>query len=145
MLMLRDSPDCAVMQSQWREMEKALKEGKARSIGVINYCEGSLKCLLETAEVKPAINYYMVHVGMGKDVHGLKSFCDGVGIRTFAYGAVGEPGPNEELLGSPVLKRIGDKYGKTVPEVALRWNIQNGVAVSVRPTTNFGLGTGVCR
>mgnify|MGYP002822358419 CR=1 FL=1 len=59
MLMLRDSPDCDAMQAQWEVLQEALAKGTTRSIGVINYCEGSLKCLLETVKVKPAINYYM--------------------------------------------------------------------------------------
>mmetsp|Transcript_17757 Transcript_17757/g.27978 ORF Transcript_17757/g.27978 Transcript_17757/m.27978 type:complete len:400 (-) Transcript_17757:40-1239(-) len=144
MLMLRDSPDCEVMQSQWAVMEEALAAGKTRSVGVVNFCQGALECLLETASVKPAVNYYMLHVGMGPDAHGLRPFCESRGIRTFAYGAVGEPGPNKELLNSPVLKRIGERHGKSPEEVALRWGIQGGSAVSVRPTTNFGLGSGVC-
>ncbi|KAL7522987.1 hypothetical protein ACHAWX_007723 [Stephanocyclus meneghinianus] len=144
MLMLRDSPDCDVMRAQWSVLEDALSAGKTRSIGVINYCEGSLKCLLETAKVKPALNYYMLHVGMGRDAHGLRTFCDSEGIRTFAYGAVGEPGPNAEILDNPLLKKIGAAHGKLPEEVALRWVLQSGAAASVRPTTNFGLGTGVC-
>lgn len=144
MLMLRDSPDCDVMQAQWKALEDALAAGKTRSIGVINYCEGSLKCLLETAKVKPALNYYMLHVGMGRDAHGLRTFCDKNGIHTFAYGAVGEPGPNDDILNNPLLKKIGEAHGKLPEEVALRWVLQTGAAVSVRPTTNFGLGTGVC-
>lgn len=145
MLMLRDSPDCDVMQAQWAVLEDALASGKTRSIGVINYCEGSLKCLLETAKVKPAINYYMLHVGMGKDAHGLRTFCEKNGIRTFAYGAVGEPGPNEEILNNPALKKIGQNHGgKSTEEIGLRWVLQGGAACSVRPTTNFGLGTGTC-
>ncbi len=145
MLMLRDSPDCDVMQAQWAVLEEALAAGKTRSIGVINYCEGSLKCLLETAKVKPALNYYMLHVGMGEDAHGLRTFCDSNGIRTFAYGAVGEPGPNDKILTNPVLQKIGANHGnKSTEEVALRWVIQSGAAVSVRPTTNFGLGSGIC-
>jgi hypothetical protein len=59
MLMLRDSPDCAVMQAQWAVLEDALKSGKTRSIGVINFCEKALTCLLETANVTPALNYFM--------------------------------------------------------------------------------------
>ena len=58
---------------------------------------------------------------------------------------MGEPGPNDKILRSPVLKQIGKKYGdKSNEEVALRWVIQNGAGCSVRPTTNFGLGTSVC-
>lgn len=59
MLMLRDSPDCEVMQAQWAVLEDALATGKTKSLGVINYCQKSLSCLLETAKVKPDIHYYM--------------------------------------------------------------------------------------
>ena len=59
MLMLRDSPDCDVMQAQWNVLEEALAAGQTRSIGVINFCEKALTCLLETAKFKPALNYYM--------------------------------------------------------------------------------------
>ena len=52
MLMLRDSPDCAVMQAQWAAMEDVLKSKRARSIGVINYCQTSLECILSTANTK---------------------------------------------------------------------------------------------
>lgn len=144
MLMLRDSPDCAVIQAQWAVLEEALASGKTRSLGVINFCEAALTCVLETAKVKPALNYYMLHVGMGKDPRGLRSFGESRGIRTFAYGAVGEPGPSEELLSNPVLKKIGKAHQKLPEEVALRWVTQSGAGVSVRPTTNFGLGTSVC-
>jgi len=144
MLMLRDSPDCAVIQAQWKVLEQALKDKKTRSIGVINFCQSALECVLETATVKPAINYYMLHVGMGRDAHGLRTFGESRGIRTFAYGAVGEPGPNVELFESGVLKRIGEMHGKSVEEVAVRWVLQSGAAVSVRPTTEFGLGASTC-
>ena len=144
MLMLRDSPDCEVMQAQWRAMEGVLASGRARSIGVINYCESSLSCLLSTATVKPAVNYIMQHVGMGKDARGLRAFGESRGIRTFAYGALGEPGPDPALLASATLKQIGEKHGRSVEEVALRWVLQGGCAASVRPTTDFGLGRSVC-
>lgn len=59
MLMLRDSPDCDVIQAQWSVLEEALASGKTRSVGVINFCENALACVLATAKVKPALNYYM--------------------------------------------------------------------------------------
>jgi len=146
MLMLRDSPDCEVMQAQWKILEEAKKSGKCKSLGVINYCQKSLSCLLETAKVKPDIHYFMLHVGMGTDPRGLRSFGESRGIRTFAYGAVGEPGPNIELIQSPVLVKVGNAHGNKSPEeVALRWVLQSGAACSVRPTTEFELGTSVCR
>ena len=144
MLMLRDSPDPAVMQAQWGAMEASLETGLTRSIGVINYCEGSLKTILETAKTPPALNYIMQHVGMGKDALGLRAFGESKGIKTFAYGAVGEPGPSDELLSSPVLQKIAKAKNRSVEEVALRWVLQGGCAVSVRPTLDFGLGVSAC-
>ena len=82
---------------------------------------------------------------MGKDAHGLRQFCDAQGIRTFAYGAVGEPGPNTELLSSPVVTMIAKAHQKSPEQVALRWVLQSGAAASVRPTLEFGLGMGACR
>lgn len=74
MLMLFDSPDREVIQSQWVELEAALKAGKTRSSGVLNFCESALLSVLETAKVKPAVNYHMMHIGMGPDAYGLRSF-----------------------------------------------------------------------
>ena len=144
MLMLRDSPDCQVMQAQWKAMEDTLASGATRAIGVINYCESSLACILASAKVKPAVNYFMSHVGMGTDPRGLRSYGEKRGVRTFAYGAVGEPGPSDELLSSPTLRQIGERYGRSADEVALRWVLQSGMACSVRPTTAFGLGKSAC-
>jgi 2,5-diketo-D-gluconate reductase A len=110
MLMLRDSPDCAVMQAQWKVLESAVKAGKARSIGVVNYCESALGCVLDVATIPPALNYFMLHAGMGPDAHGLRSFGEARGVKTFAYGTLGEPGPSEALLGSPLLEAIGERH-----------------------------------
>ena len=144
MLMLRDSPDADVIQSQWSVLEEALARGQTRSIGVINFCEFSLQSVLQTAKIKPALNYYLTHVGMGLDPKGLRSYGESRGIRTFAYGAVGEPGPNKELLESPVLNEIAKDHHVSPEAVALRWVLQTGAAVSVRPTIDFGLGTSTC-
>jgi 2,5-diketo-D-gluconate reductase A len=143
MLMLRDHPSCDVMKAQWRAMEDALASNKTRSIGVVNFCQGALSCILEIAKVKPAVNYFMLHPGMGPDAHGLRSFGEKLGVKTFAYGVLGEPGP--ELLGNPVLEKIASDRGTSVEDVAVRWALQSGVSVSVRPTSEFSLGSSVCQ
>ena len=144
MLMLRDSPDAEVIQAQWSVLEDALRSGQTRSIGVINFCQFSLDSVLQTAKIAPAVNYYMQHVGMGEDPRGLRSYGESRGIKTFAYGAVGEPGPNKDLLENPVVNRIAKAHKVSPEAVALRWILQTGAAVSVRPTLEFGLGTSVC-
>jgi len=137
MLMLRDSPNSKVIQAQWRVLEELLAEGKTRSIGVINYCPFSLESVLETAKIKPAVNYIMVHVGMGRDVHGLRTLGEKSGIKTFSYGQTGEVSSiNNAIANSPVLKKIAAAHEKSVDEVALKWVLQHGMAASIRPSSN---------
>ena len=82
---------------------------------------------------------------MGRDAHGLRSYAAKRGVKTFAYGAIGEPGPSSQILESDVLRKIASKYGVQPAQVAVRWNLQNGNAVSARPTAEFGLGVSACR
>lgn len=138
MLMLRDTPDPKNIQAQWAVLEEALAAGKTRSVGIINYCPSGLETLMETAQVVPALNYIMCHVGMGPDIQGLRTKNEKYGIRTFAYGQTGEPEPREALLNDPILKRIGETHKKSTEEVALRWVLQNDLAASLRPSGNFG-------
>ena len=87
----------------------------------------------------------MVNGAMVAENHGLRSYGEKAGVRTFGYGALGEPGPSSEILASPVLRRIGEAHNRSTTQVALRWALQGGVAMSVRPTSDFGLGTSACR
>lgn len=144
MILLRDSPWCSVMQAQWAVLEDALTSGQTRAIGVVNYCEKALRCLKSTWKFTPAVNYIMFHVGMGSDAHGLRSFGESLDIKTFAYGPLGEPNPAQELMDSPVIQRIAAVHGRSAVQVALRWVVQSGVAVSVRPTLAFSSGLSIC-
>jgi len=149
MLMLRESPNSATIQAMWAEMEREQKEGRTRSLGVVNYCKGSLKCLLSTAQIKPSVNYIQQHVGMGPKPQ-TRAFSESLGIRTFAYGHIGEraspPNDTQLLLNNPTLRNIAKAHSKTVDETALRWVLQTGAAASVRPTSEFRFAKlgGVC-
>ena len=105
MWMLRETPNCDVIQAQWRVLEDAQRAGVVGALGVVNYCEKQLMCLLKTAQIKPALDYYCLHPGMGRDAHGLRSYAAKRGVKTFAYGAIGEPGPvRAQSLGRAQLK-----------------------------------------
>ena len=65
-----------------------------------------LDCLLKAARVKPALDYYCLHPGMGPDAHGLRSYAAKRGVKTFAYGAIGEPGP----VRAPRPGRAGERF-----------------------------------
>lgn len=143
--LLRDHPSGDVMRAQWAALEAAKAAGAVRAIGVVNYCEAQLDALLARGASAPAVNYYMLHVGMGPDAGGLRSYGERRGVRTFAYGALGEPGPSAAVLGNPALVAIAGERGASPERVALAWLLRNGVAVSARPTAEFGLGASACR
>ena len=136
-LLLKDSASCPVMQAQWAVLESLLEEGKARALGTYNYCQFSLDCLLRTAVTPPAFNYVMRHVGMGVDATGLVQYSESQGVRTVAYGTLGEPVALAGLLTAPTLMDIAAWHGRSVEDVALRWNVQSGYAVSNRLSADY--------
>ena len=136
-LMLKDSATCEVMRAQWAVLEELLAAGKTRALGTYNFCEPALTCLLKTAKTPPALNYVMRHVGMGRDATGLIGFGEARGIRTVAYGTLGEPVALRELLDSRELQAIANAHRRPVEAVALKWNLQSGFAVSNRPTADY--------
>lgn len=74
---------------------------------------------------------------MGRDATGLITFGEARGIRTVAYGTLGEPIALQELLQDPTLKKIAAAHKRSVEEVALKWNLQSGYAISNRPTADY--------
>ena len=137
LLLLKDSASCEVMQAQWAVLEEMLATGRARALGMYNFCEFSLSCVLATATTPPAINFIMRHVGMGPDATGLIAYNREHGVRTGTYGLLGEPVALAYVLMNPALRQIARSHGRTVEDVALRYNVQAGYAVSSRITADY--------
>ncbi len=109
----------------YRAMEEAYREGKIRAIGVCNFYPARLADLCETVEVTPAVNQV--------ELHPFFQQADALALMK-EYGVVPEAwGPfaegNHGIFTHPVLTKIGEKYGKSAAQVALRWNVQRGVVV----------------
>ena len=92
---------CSAMQRQWAAMEAFYAAGKARAIGVSNYCPSSLECILPNATVTPAVNQCEYHVGMSADPDGIKMYCDGKGIVLQAYSPLGDG--TSDLITGPLV------------------------------------------
>jgi len=133
-LMLIHGPthNCKATQEQWRALEDFYKAGKAKAIGVSNYCASSFKCIKETAKITPAVNQIAYHVGMGPDPQGLKSLGDSLGVVTQAYSPLGDG--TSELITGPLVTSIGKGHGWTGAQVSMRWILDNGVALSTKTT-----------
>ena len=109
----------------YRAMEEAYREGKLKAIGVCNFYPHRLADLCETVEILPAVNQVELHPFFQQEqaLETMKAY----GVHPEAWGPFAEG--NHGIFTHPVLSAIGQKYGKTAAQVALRWNVQRGVTV----------------
>ncbi|MEE0780203.1 MAG: aldo/keto reductase [Sellimonas sp.] len=109
----------------YRAMEEAYKEGKLRAIGVCNFYPARLADLCETVDVIPAVNQVELHPFFQQE--DALALMKEYGVRPEAWGPFAEG--NHGIFTHPVLSSIGEKYGKSAAQVALRWNVQRDVVV----------------
>jgi diketogulonate reductase-like aldo/keto reductase len=115
----------------WRALEKLYTDGKVRSIGVSNFTVEYLERLMNKATIIPAVNQIELHPHLSQIE--LRDFCKQHGIAVESYSPLG--GTGGDLLEEPVLRQIGDTYGKTPAQVVIRWHIQNGLIVIPKSVT----------
>ena len=109
----------------YRAMEEAYREGKLRAIGVCNFYPARLADLCETVTVMPAVNQVELHPFFQQE--NALALMKEYGVHPEAWGPFAEG--KHEIFTHPVLTKIGEKYGKSAAQVALRWNVQRGVTV----------------
>ena len=109
----------------YRAMEEAYKAGKLRAIGVCNCYPHVLADICDTVEVKPAVNQVELHPFFQQE--NALALMKEYGVHPEAWGPFAEG--NHGIFTHPVLTKIGEKYGKSAAQVALRWNVQRGVTV----------------
>lgn len=117
----------------WRAMEELHKDGKIRAIGVSNFHPDRLADLIAFNKVVPAVNQVEVNP-FNQQLHAVPWMLSR-GIQPEAWAPFAEGRNN--LFQDPLLSEIGNKYGKSVGQVVLRWLYQRRVvslAKSVRKT-----------
>jgi len=112
----------------WRAMERILKEGKARAIGVSNYMVPHLEELLASCDVVPAVNQFELSPFLYQK--GLIEFCRKQGIAVEAY----SPLTKGNRLGDRRLKEVSARYRKTPAQLLIRWGLQHGIIEIPRST-----------
>ena len=114
----------------YRAMEEAYKEGKLRAIGVSNFYPDRLIDLCQFAEIAPMVNQVETHVfQQQRTAH---EYMKKYGVQHEAWGPFAEGKKN--CFTNPVLVEIGEKYGKTAAQTALRFLIQSDVVVIPKST-----------
>ena len=107
----------------WRALTDAYKAGKIRAIGVSNFLKEDIDNLWEAAEIKPMVNQVLCHIS--NSPLELIDYCQSKGIVMEAY----SPVAHGEALKNAQIAAIAEKYGVSVPQLCIRYDIQLGMIV----------------
>ena len=104
----------------YQMIEKAYKDGKARSLGISNMNGEKLERLLAAAEIKPHVIQLEAHpYCTEKEIMGrLEEY----GTRLIGWYPLGHGDPG--LVKEEVFSRLADKYHKSSAQIVLRWATQ---------------------
>lgn len=113
--------------SAWRALEDLYKDGKIRAIGVCNFYEGRFQDLMlsDDIHIKPMVNQVEIHPYYQREEE-VKLFKESNTV-VEAWGPLMKG--NENLLKNETIKKIGEKYGKSIAQVILRWELQRGLVI----------------
>lgn len=109
----------------YRQLEKAYREGKARSIGICNFEGEFMEELANQWEIVPQFIQVEAHPYYTQKE--LRKTLDKYDIRLMSWYPLGHG--DRALLEEPVFKELGEKYGKTPAQIILRWHTQMGFVV----------------
>ncbi|MBQ9828410.1 MAG: aldo/keto reductase [Lachnospiraceae bacterium] len=107
----------------WRALEDAYKAGKVRAIGISNFLKCDVDNIWDNAEIKPMANQVLCHIA--NTPLELVEYCQSKGIVMEAYSPIahGEAGK------IPAIVEMAEKYGVSVAQLCIRYDIQLGCAV----------------
>ncbi|XP_039486177.1 1,5-anhydro-D-fructose reductase isoform X1 [Drosophila santomea] len=112
----------------YKAMEKLVKLGLVRSIGVSNFNSEQLARVLANCEIKPVTN--QVECSPALNQKALTAFCKKNDVTLTGYTPLGKPKPDiqkPDFIYSPEVAVIAKKYGKTAPQIVLRYLVGLGV------------------
>ncbi|WP_281740232.1 aldo/keto reductase [Holdemanella biformis] len=114
----------------YKALEDLYDEGKIKAIGISNFYPDRMVDLASFTRIKPMINQIEIHPYHQQVLS--KEWLDKYGVQLEAWAPFGEGRGNMFELSE--LKEIGDKYGKTVAQVILRWHLQRGIVAIPKST-----------
>lgn len=104
----------------WRAMEEAVQAGKIRALGVSNFRRQHLDALLESAQIKPAVNQSFLNPSdLQPEV---TTYSTQLGMINEAYSPLGTGG----LLSNDIVQKVAQEVSKSSAQVLIRWSLQHG-------------------
>ena len=114
----------------WHALEELYEQGLFKAIGVSNFYPNTFPMIVKGAKVMPVVNQCETHVlyQQRKMMEYLQPY--NVVLEAWSPLAEGKHG----IFKNPVLKRVGEKYGKTAAQIALKFLIQSGIIIIPKTT-----------
>lgn len=111
----------------YKAMEKYVKEGKIRSIGLSNWYVEELEEFLPQITITPAVVQNEIHPFYQEN--DVIPYIQEKGIVVQGWYPFGGRGHTKELLTNETISTIAQNHGVSSAQVILRWNLQKGVTV----------------
>ena len=113
----------------WKDMEKAVKMGKVRALGISNFdaSDEVWDEIMSAATIKPAVLQIECHPYAQRVEIRKKAAKEGIQVE--CWFPLGGAMSNGALFKDPVIQKIAETHGKTPAQIILRWHIQEGFSV----------------
>ncbi|KAL7424962.1 hypothetical protein Q5752_000649 [Cryptotrichosporon argae] len=127
------------IQTAWSQMEQLQHEGLCKSIGVSNFSTKSLKTLLESCTIKPAVNQIEFHPNaLSTYLPTLLPLCKTHKIKIASYGPLVPlvRRPSDPVIDAATTVAAARGLGETVGQILLEWNQQYTGGIVVTTSKN---------
>lgn len=114
----------------YKDMEKAVKDGRVKSIGLSNFESDRLEEVLDVAEIKPVVLQVECHPYYQQN--DLKKRVEKYGTKIESWYPIGHG--DKTLINENIFTELSKKYDKSNVQIILRWHIQEENIVFPRTT-----------
>lgn len=111
----------------YKAMERAVAQGKIRSLGLSNYYVEEMGEFLPQVSIKPVLVQNEIHPYYQEN--DVIPYMHRQGIVVEAWYPFGGRGHTSEMFADATISRIAQAHGKSSAQVILRWDLQKGVVV----------------
>ena len=108
----------------WVAMERLVRQGKVKHLGLSNFLPHHLKNILEKSSIKPVVDQLELHPGYSQEA--AVAFCKANDVLPMAWSPLGR-GRENATIGNAILVRLAEKYGKSIQQINLRFLLQKGI------------------
>jgi diketogulonate reductase-like aldo/keto reductase/flavodoxin len=109
----------------YKAMERAVKDGKIRSLGLSNYYIKEMDDFVSKVEIMPALVQNEIHPYYQENE--VIPYMHDMGIVIEAWYPLGGRGHTTELFENETIAAIAKAHGKSPAQTILRWDLQKGV------------------